>query len=180
MTFDLMFVAVVALFVLGCLFHLRFNRSWSGPRHKLPAELRRAKLAYAEQLFRSVGTVSITAKVDRVYRNAAGELVLLELKTRRTPRAYPSDVIELSAQRVVVMAQTGEIVASHAYVIVESPDGRRLACNRVALMSEEEVTALALRRQSLLARGGEPRYASSPRLCKTCSFLTECNPSEGK
>lgn len=180
MTLDLTFIALGTLAVLCCLCRLHLNRSPVGLQRQLPAELRAARVVYAERLFRSSGAVSITAKVDRVYRNVAGELVLLELKTRRTPRAYPSDVIELSAQRVAVMTQTGETVATHAYVIIETPDGRRAVCNRVGLISEEEITALALRRQSLLARGSEARHASSPGPCKTCSFLMECNLSEGK
>ena len=38
------------------------------PEEELPPELRGTRLVYAERLFRSLGPVSITAKVDRVYR----------------------------------------------------------------------------------------------------------------
>lgn len=144
---------------------------------ELPAELRTARLIYAERLFRAAGPVSITAKVDRVYRSAAGELVLLELKTRRVSRTYLSDIIELSAQRVAVMAQTKEPVAGYAYVLTQRPDGRWGGCHRVGLMALADVYALAVRRELLLAEETEIRRVStSLGICRRCVFLPKCRP----
>lgn len=66
----LVIVAFGVLVYLGWI--LRF--SWSEAGEGLPFELRADRLIYAERLFRSMGPVSITAKVDRIYRNAADEL----------------------------------------------------------------------------------------------------------
>ena len=154
---------------------------WRQWRHRsreavavLPPELRAARLAYAESLFRSGGEVSITARVDRAYRNAAGVLILVELKTRHAHRSHWSDVIELSAQRVAVMGQTGQAVAKHAYVLTETPGGRRSGSHRVELMAAEDVMALALRRESLLRGAKEPHRTRVPGLCRTCPFVAEC------
>ena len=118
MALDALAIALIGVLVcLWWLWRLHLGR----PVDVLPPELRTAQLIYAERLFRSTGLVSITAKVDRVYRNGANELVLLELKTRCASRAYLSDVIELSAQRIAVMAQTGEPVSGHGYVLIEEP-----------------------------------------------------------
>ena len=57
----------------------------------LPSKIRSATLIYAERLFRSGGAMSITAKVDRAYRDPMGNVVLLELKTREADRVYWSD-----------------------------------------------------------------------------------------
>ena len=84
-------------------------------------ELRASRLAYAEQLFRSEGPASVSARVDRAYRNQAGVVTLVELKTREADRAYLSDVIELSAQRFALSSQTGEFVNAMGYVASESP-----------------------------------------------------------
>ena len=140
----------------------------------LPPGLRAARLVFAESLFRSGGEVSITARVDRVYRNAAGVLVLVELKTRHAHRSHWSDVIELSAQRVAVMGQTGQAVAKHAYVLTETPGGRRSGSHRVELMAAEDVMALALRRESLLRGAKEAHRTRVPGLCRTCPFVAEC------
>ena len=94
------------------------HRGSAPARLVLPRELRGARLLYAEQLFRSTGRTAITARVDRAYQVASGEIVLLEFKTRDRNRVFPSDVIELSAQLAAVELQTGEIVAHHAYVAV--------------------------------------------------------------
>lgn len=129
---DLEAVAVVCfvVFVVVLWWHL-----WPRPpEEELPPELCGTRLVYAERLFCSLGPVSITAKVDRVYRNAKEALILVGLKTRKANRAYRSDVIELSAQRLALMGQTGEAVADHAYVLTERPDGRRTGCHRVRLM----------------------------------------------
>jgi len=102
-------VLVLAAF-LGWLL-LQWRRR--GEKAWMPLGLRRATLAYAEKLFRGVGPVALTAKVDRAYRVEGKTLILVELKTRRSNRPYHSDVIELSAQRVALMRQTGDEVALH-------------------------------------------------------------------
>lgn len=146
------------------------------PEEELPPKLRGTRLVYAERLFRSLGPVLITAKVDRAYRNAKGALVLVELKTRAAHRAYRSDVIELSAQRVALMAQMGESVADHAYVLTERPDGRRWGCHRVRLMEPVDLIALVERREKLLAGKTEPQPTCAPGMCQKCAFVRPCDP----
>lgn len=163
-------VAIVLLVILGWRWLLHFARR----ARALPRELRGAPVIFAERLFRTSGQVSITAKVDRVYRNRAGKLVLLELKTRWVHRAFFSDVIELSAQRLAITVQTGMPVAGHAYVLTVSPDERRSVWHRVQLLNSAAVTALAFRREALLVGATIPHCAKSPRVCRECGFLPEC------
>ncbi len=171
MTLDVALIAFVGVIAgLWGLWLLRRRRAAG----VLPPELRTAELIYAERLFRCVGTVSITAKVDRAYRNAAGDLILLELKKRRAHRAYLSDVIELSAQRAAVMAQTGKPVATYGFVLTEASDGRGTAWHRVDLMRQGDVTALSLRRKALLTGEAHARDARSLGICRTCPFVREC------
>jgi hypothetical protein len=166
-------VAVVCFVV----FIVLWWRLWQRPsEEELPPELRRTRLVYAERLFRSLGPISITAKVDRVYRDAKGALVLVELKTRMAHRAYRSDVIELSAQRVALMAQMGESVADHAYVLTERPDGLRTGCHRVRLMEPVDLNALVTRREKLLAGKVEPQPTCAPGMCQKCAFVRPCDP----
>lgn len=163
-------VGVLAV-VLGLLRRRRPDSPWAG----VPLELRRIRPVYAEQLFRSSVMVSITARVDRAYRGEAGALVLVELKTRTRSRVYPSDVIELSAQRLALMGQTGEVVADHAYVLTVGPSGCRTGCHRVRLMADDDVIALVRRREDLLAGKIEPQPACSPGMCRKCSFVRSCS-----
>lgn len=139
----------------------------------LPQELRWAQLVYAEQLFKAPVPLTLTAQVDRGYRNPAGTIILVELKTRQCDRVYRSDAIELSAQRVAVMAQTGEPVALYAYVIVQGSLGHRVA-HRVGLLDVVEVEALILRREAILIGSTAPRCSRSVHLCRGCWFQRWC------
>ncbi|MDO8778637.1 MAG: hypothetical protein Q7K57_59950, partial [Burkholderiaceae bacterium] len=123
MNFETTAIARIVRFVAAL-----WRQKWSSPLAKatntLPQELRGARVIYAERLFRSQSPVVITARVDRVYCNAKGKLVLVELKSREANRTYWSDVIELSAQRFALSGQTGEAMADYAYILTERPDGR--------------------------------------------------------
>lgn len=66
--------------------------------------------------FEPMGPSGSPPGLIEVYRDRAGRLTLVELKTRGRDAVYPSDVIELSAQRAALMAATGETVSAHAYV----------------------------------------------------------------
>lgn len=155
-----------------------WRQKWSSPLanaiKSLPQELRGARLIYAERLFRSLSPVVITARVDRVYRNAKGKLVLVELKTREVNRTYWSDVIELSAQRFALSGQTGEAMADYAYILTERPDGRPIGSHRVRLMATADLIALATRRQELLAGKNEPKQADFRGVCRKCAFVRPC------
>lgn len=78
-------------------------------------------------------------------------------------------MIELSAQRVAVMVETGGQVALHAYVIVQVPSGRRVA-HRVGLLDVVEVKALIQRREAILIGSNPPMFAFLVHLCSGCGF----------
>lgn len=137
-------------------------------------ELRGTTLAYVERTFRSGGGHPIVARVDRAYRGRHEKITLVELKTRESDRVYPSDIIELSAQRLALEEETGERVERQGFVVVQS-DARHRA-HRVRLMSRHEVLILALRRVSLLDDGALPRPVSSRRLCESCTYRSRCHP----
>lgn len=134
----------------------------------------RARLLYAEQLFRSTAKPVITARIDRAYRVASGEIVLLEFKTRDRNRVYPSDVIELSAQRAAVALQAQEIVADHAYVAIQRSDGSMQGVRRVRMMAISEMNELAARREEILSGRLAPGYADSIDVCRRCAFAEGC------
>ncbi len=140
----------------------------------VPPELRGAQLAYAERLFRSSGFLPITARVDRAYRGAAGLLVLIELKTRGTDQVYLSDVIELSAQRVALMAETGEVVADYAFVLTEAPDSRPMSYHRVVLIGEAAIEQLVTKRHELIRGNSKPTRIPNHTICQECAFRRRC------
>ena len=105
----------------------KMARSWrarASERHWLPKELQHAQLALAEKTFRTWQPIGLIARADRGYR-LNGELHLAEFKTRTHAVAYSSDVIELSAQRLVIEKSTGERVSEIGYVLAQDLSGKR-------------------------------------------------------
>ena len=149
-------------------------RQKTGANDWMPRELRASRLAYAEQLFRSSGPVSVSARVDRAYRDQAGVVTLVELKTRKADRVYLSDVIELSAQRYALQSQTGERVSEHGYVVVQQVGSRRRKVHRVPLLADERLTSMVVRRERLLMDTEEPDPPRATALCEHCAYRTEC------
>jgi len=145
-------------------------------RASRPAALRDAELVYMERLFRVSTPVGLVAKLDRAYRMPSGVIVLVEFKTRWSNQPFLSDVIQLSAQRMAVMGQTGQSVASYGYVLVKAPAPRALpTAHRVKLITDEQVVALVRRREDVLAGRVLPRWSYSQKACLTCAFRAQCD-----
>lgn len=139
-----------------------------------PDALRDAELVYMERLFRIFMPVGLAAKIDRAYRMPSGLIVLVEFKTRWNNQPLLSDVIQLSAQRVAVMGQTGQPVASYGYVLVKSPIRRLPVPHRVALFSVGDVVAMVERWHDLLDGHTQPCGPFSRKTCFTCVFQEKC------
>jgi CRISPR-associated exonuclease Cas4 len=148
-----------------------------GDESWLPATLRGAELAHAERKFRSV-SLKLVARVDRVYR-ARGELSLVELKTREMRRVYPSDVIELSAQKVAIEESTGEPVSDIAYVLVRAPGDQKGKAIKVHLLPASEIGRLVQRYRSIMSGEVCGVPAASRRMCDKCAYLEPCRRTYG-
>lgn len=145
-------------------------------RSSRPRELADAKLVYVEQVFRISRPVRLVAKLDRAYRLQCGSLVLVELKTRWNDRPFETDIIQLSAQKLVIEMQTGQTVEPYAFVSILTPTGRHaLRHHRVALLGADEVVELHRRREAILAGRTAPRYARSCKVCSQCAFRSRCD-----
>nr|WP_297383529.1 PD-(D/E)XK nuclease family protein [uncultured Roseateles sp.] len=166
-------VAAATLVVVGLLWLLRAARTNSKDGAVRPFELLDADLIYSERRFEISAPVWLSVRLDRAYLLRSGLAVLMELKTRRRSRVFVSDVVQLSAQALVLERATGHVVARQAYVLVQMPDGRREP-HRVQLLPEEAVIGLVRRREAILAGQLEPRSAASPTLCKACAYRGVC------
>jgi len=148
----------------------RAERAWK------PASLKTAVLEYAERTFLTEHPFRLVAKIDRAYRTPSGLLVLTELKRRPRPRAYRSDIVELSAQRVAIENSISQRVADVAYVVVEHPLSKMRTPIPVQLLGESEIVALAQRYRDISARRTIPIKAARHALCASCGYKTQCGP----
>ena len=146
----------------------------------LPHELQDATIAFTEKEFRARSPFPVGAVVDRAYRLSSGLLVLVELKQRERVKSFPSDVVELSVQKLAIEASGSGKVAPHAYVVCQSPATRRKTPIRVALLTEDEIIQLRDRHVALKTGRVIPIKVDHPAICKTCGFLAECKPASIK
>jgi hypothetical protein len=161
----------VALFAfwLRRLQHRMSERAWR------PRVLKNARLIYAEKLFRTWRPFPLIAKVDRAY--LLGEtIVLVELKTRKAPTVYRSDIIELSAQRVAIEGSTHRQVSKVGYIIVQNPDTRIHTTHEVTMLSTAQVISLGHRYEGLNAGRVAPTKTDRRGLCAKCPFVGDCRP----
>lgn len=173
---DAWFVVAIAAILVGTgwsVMHCLRCRQRQAPSWP-PEELRHDTLAYVERTFRTVEHPILFARVDRAYRSSDGLITLVELKTRVEARVYPSDIIELSAQRMALSANTGEPVSTVAYVVVES-EGRRKPLP-VRLLRTVEVEGLIQRREHLLAGRLMSRAPPHEGPCARCPWRARCRP----
>lgn len=168
---------VLAVFA-GCvaLGWLRMRRAKGRQeRASRPSDLRDATLVYMEHAFRTDRPFRLTARVDRAYRIANGDLVLVELKTRWHAQPRAADIIQLSAQRLAIKMATGQRVAPYAFVTVERP-GRHhpRVHHRVQLLDRAEIEALEHRRHAILAARVSANFSASRQTCTICAFRAVC------
>jgi CRISPR-associated exonuclease Cas4 len=165
--------------ILGavCAWAWRASRRLPPDERWRPRALRNAQLVYAERTFRST-ELRIVARLDRAYQER-GVITLVEFKTRASARAYHSDVIELSAQRIALADETGQLVADIAYVVTQDVATRRRVPHSVRLLPREEVVALVKRREDLFAGTVVPTPARSTRMCEKCAHLASCSERYG-
>jgi CRISPR-associated exonuclease Cas4 len=166
-------LVAVATLLVGLLWWLRAAQASRKEMAVRPPELVDADLLYSERRFEVREPVHLSVRLDRAYLLQSGLVVLMELKTRSRSRVFPSDVVQLSAQRLALERATRQVVASHGYVVAETLDGKRKSY-RVRLLSDETVVGLIRRREAILAGQQAPGAAVSPKLCVACAYRNVC------
>lgn len=152
-------------------------------RNAMPSELAQGKLLLSEQTFRIEQPARLVAKVDQVFLSPAGQVILMETKTRYRHKAYLYDILELSIQALVLRYSDRkplqqQSIAEYAYVRVVAPD-RRPVFLKVKLLTEAAVIAWYRRYHLIISRREEPRPATDPKSCLKCPHRTGCDKRLG-
>jgi hypothetical protein len=102
-------------------------------------------------------------------QNWGGELVVHDLKTRKSSKVYDSDRLQLNLYAFLLRAATGRKVANHAYVRVLSKNGTSLV--KVDLtMTPDEICNLSERYFLAASNPNMAKLTNMPWLCKNCGF----------
>lgn len=146
-------VASVALFVLYALW-LR----WGARIHS-----REARFEMREPFY-------LVGRTDLIMQQWGGELVIHDLKTRKSARIYPSDKLQLALYALLVRASTGRRVASYAVIRI-AMQGRSHELRHVELnIPDNELIMLY---EKFCAKAASPmaaRMTAAPYMCRQCGF----------
>lgn len=171
-----MIIALIAGLLAALAWWLARDRTrWgTADRAWLPAQLNRATLAYSEEQFFTEHPRPMVVRIDRAYRQPDGMIELVEFKGRMNPRAHLSDVVELSAQAMVMRAN-GHDVASRGWVVAVDPRTGRHTPIAVELEPERAVAARQERLLALQAGRVKPAGARNPVVCRSCNHRARCD-----
>jgi CRISPR/Cas system-associated exonuclease Cas4 (RecB family) len=128
-----------------------------------------ARIFCREKAFKIYSPIALYGRPDLVMQNWGGELVVHDLKTRKTSKVYESDRLQLNLYAYLIGVATGRKVAKHAVVRVASKSGVVLI--KIDLtMSAEAICMLAERYRQTVDNPRIASLTSLPWLCKNCGF----------
>lgn len=140
-----------------------------------PVELQRSSLYGSEQHISCTTPIALKGTYDQLYKTPDKDFIISDTKTRKKPTVYESDIIQLSAYRLILRnsrAFKNKTIRSYGYM--------RLVCNgvthykKVDLMSEQAVIDLYERRYGLYKGTVEPKKADTRGKCINCHQLANC------
>ena len=139
-------------------------------------ELHGASIFLNEKDIRITRPIKLKGRPDQVWRRRDGKLVPVETKKRSIARAYPSDTVQLTAQRfLIVHAGKAKLCdfAGHGFVRAVGKDGTARFI-RVRLLSDEKLIDHYMRARALLAGREEPIASPAIGLCRGCGHFARC------
>lgn len=118
------------------------------------------------------GPHDLRGRLDAIYRNAAGQMVPVEYKSRNG-KTYPGDLLQLSIYGWM-LRKTGQPAAGYGFVVTGTGIGRKAA--RITLYGDAQVEG-AIHRFADLAQGHSQPNKRNDRMCRSCSQRTACRPA---
>lgn len=177
-------IAALFIVVLGyVLFLFRAKRKRKGKskaeaffkQDNTPLEIQQSILYGSEQHISCTRPIPLNGTYDQLYERLDHALLVTDTKTRGKPQVFHSDVIQLSAYKVILENSRefkGKKVLDYGYM--------RLVCKgvthykKVDLMSEAQVVELYKRRRAILNGSQEANKADTRGKCLNCHHLKTC------
>jgi CRISPR-associated exonuclease Cas4 len=141
----------------------------------LPARLRGATLSFSEKKFFADGPYPLVARVDRAYVTPDGETVLVDFKRRIANRAFASDIVEISAQRVAMLGNGIQRISLLAYVVVVDPGTGGSTPIPIELEDEDQIRERQHRFNAVRDGKIAPHSAASAAVCRRCGHRSYCD-----
>lgn len=167
---------VLILFIVALLFAVYkyfFATEPYSVKTELPDDLKNAKLWAKEKAFECGGNNPLTGIVDESFIGSNGDIVLSDTKSRKFNRVYKSDILQVSAYRVLIENATSKTVAPFGFIRLLTPSGNEYV--KIDLYDRDEVLA-ARRLFDDLRNGKYPgEKCQNKAMCKGCAYKYECD-----
>lgn len=176
------FVVFMLAVLVGCL--VAVQHYWNARRWKsvepLPDELCQATLFVSEKEYRIRRPIALVGRVDQVYR-IGRRLFVTDTKRRDKARAYEGDRVQLSLYRLLIERALNPwwrrwiypyTIDQRAWLRCVTPKG--VTYVEVATRPESELVALYKRYRTVQRHEQLPRPSTSPVLCVSCNYRTDC------
>ncbi|WP_419626368.1 PD-(D/E)XK nuclease family protein, partial [Thiolapillus sp.] len=169
--FLLVVLGIGALFAFGSNHTATPARTPDAADDNAPLLLKKSRLLLVEQTLRIQDPTPIKARVDEVYQQPNGELIIVDTKARNSSRVYMKDVIQLSLYGYI-LRKMGHRVSPFGYVRVQKPETVDYLI--APLLSEAELMQW-FERAKILEQGlSSPRFCEDARKCEACSERNGC------
>lgn len=113
--------------------------------------------------------VPLCGKPDVVWINSKGRLIVGDYKSRKRPKVYDSEIIQLSVYRLLLEQTQDKRVADYGYIHFKTKSVK------VKLLSKTEVVRLYYRYWLIMDGKTAPREVSGTRYCQYCSHASQCS-----
>ena len=108
-------------------------------------------------------------RVDEVRWEKNGSLTVAELKKRKIPKVFKSDIVQLSCYAMMLRKKSFLRVNSHGIVMLEDDNGR-IREFKVNLIDENVLIRIYKRWDSITDGNEIPRKCDNMAYCKYCGF----------
>lgn len=167
--------AIGALLLLALLRVLLKRRPAPGidVRTDLPSALRHHTVWARERPFACRSPIALNGRIDECFVDRDGVLTVSDTKLRQRPEVYESDVLQLSAYRLLLEAGPRRAVSPVGYVRLITPKGNRYA--PVRLLPAADVLAAADLHARLKTGREQGERCGNAALCRRCEYKVECD-----
>src|SRR5574344_88150 len=124
-------------------------------KENMPTEIRNCTLEISETMCFCVFPVALHGRIDQVFRDRNGYLIIVDTKVRKRPEIYFSDIIQVSAYKTILKRcrYNNEYhfhkVRPYAYIRLVQDDTDTISYTKVDLLSDREIISLWTQYQSI-------------------------------
>lgn len=109
--------------------------------------------------------VKLKGRIDQALIDDKGEITLLDTKTRKVPRAYPSDVVQLSVYKICLERGMGKRVSPFGWIRAVHPVTQKTKYLRVKLLDESYIVNMYDRFWAIKRKKTPPICTCGGRFC---------------